>query len=237
MDNLVPLKITASLVTRLAVLDNYSPSLEGILSHRTLERYSTDLFNLVQNADTAKLISETLAKYSPLGYREVANKKVSLCSAPFYSYSSEEKREISYNRVYKDSWGKKKDTTKTRSKPSLALRLRNPKQITWYVTGDRPKIMELLTEVKYLGKKRSKGNGVVIDWQIEETKQDWSWKRGKYLTACLPYQVVTYLCINPDNCGPTVKVNWKSPTWLEDNQGLCYTPYDNVRQLSAMEVA
>lgn len=65
------------------------------------------------------------------------------------------------------------------------FKLLSGERLTWYLVGDRAWIAARLRIVTGLGKKRNLGNGVVLDWQVEEIEHDYSvWgPRGELMRA------------------------------------------------------
>lgn len=222
------LKVTAHLDNAIAVYDNWSPSLEGILVFRLLEEN-----NLLSNNPTSEQVESVqdfLESQLPLKQGELQNEKYWCVSSPCYVVKSEQTdryRKRWDNHENNLNWGKRKPQFKTsegaEKSYDLPLFTRLTNSISWYAVGDKQGIKDLLAAVTYIQKKRSYGNGQVRKWEIEKTDGDKHlWHEDKLIKP-VPVRLMTYKLDNPQMIW-----GWRSPAWLASNKELCYMPKDNV---------
>lgn len=74
----------------------------------------------------------------------------------------------------------------------LPLRIRNVRDVRWFVGGAKRKnLLSLLDSVHAIGKKRSQGYGRVSEWEAVEVERDLSWfaetEHGTVLMRSLPW--------------------------------------------------
>ena len=225
MKNLI---VTAFLANAIAVYDNWSPSLEGLLIYRLLEENS-----LLSPNPTEKQVTEVesfLKTYLPIKEALLSDVPYWAISSPCYLVKSEQidkyrKRWDSHDRNL--DWGKRKQQFKTsegaEKSYDLPLYTRLVRSINWYLIGDKDGIKQLLESVTHLQKKRSYGNGEVLQWQITQTNNDYHlWHEDKLIKP-VPVRLMPHKLDNPQMIW-----GWKSPSWLPANKELCYMPKDNV---------
>lgn len=222
------LKITAHLSTPMGVYDNWSPSLEGLLTYRLLEEY-----NLLSPNPTVEQVANTqdfLVQHLPLRQATIKDDRYWCVSSPCYVINGEltdryRKRWDSHETNL--NWGKRKPKFLTgegaEKSYDLPLYARLTNTITWFVVGDKTKINDLLSPITHIQKKRSYGNGEVTKWQIEITYDDYHLWRDDKLMRPMPVRLISQKLDNPQMIW-----GWRSPAWLAANKELCYMPKDNV---------
>lgn len=229
-----PLKITAEMLTPLAVSDDWSPNLESVLEWLILQ----DQQMIVANPTEQDVINSraTVDKSMPISKGYLGGDWYWQMSSPCYYYCSE-----TTDRIRKkwnpgvDSpspdWGKRKARWQTSEGPEkscdLPVYLRDPKTITWYCVGEPDELHKYLLQCSHVGKKRSIGHGAVSQWSIEPIAED------KHLTYCdhlmrpIPTEYAESLNIkqwqyNVRNWG------WRPPAWLPSNKRRCAMPLANA---------
>lgn len=55
------------------------------------------------------------------------------------------------------------------------LRVRNVSRVVWFCVCNPAALRHVLFRITNLGKKVSQGYGIVGKWEVEHTKEDWSW--------------------------------------------------------------
>jgi CRISPR type IV-associated protein Csf3 len=225
MDNL---KITAYLNNAIAVYDNWSPSIEGLLIYRLLEDNNLLSSNPTkqQTIDAQPFIDTHL----PLGQNTISGTAYWCTSSPFYTICSEQTDRYRKRWDAHDNnlnWGKRKPQFKTsegaEKSYDLPLFTRLTNSISWYVTGDKKAIQSLLNPVVFIQKKRNYGNGQVKQWVVEKIDSDYHLWRNGQLMKPMPVRLISEPTDNPQ-----LIWGWKAPSWLAANKELCYMPKDNV---------
>jgi hypothetical protein len=134
-----PLQITASLVSPIAVYDDYSPQLEGILIFQLLTSLglAPPNLNIEQIKQNMSIVDELLPmkKHPEHGFY--------YCSNPVYKYLAEEKSNFR-KRWDADNeyinWGKRKAKVETsqgaEKNYDLPLFLRLTNRIDWFAVGE-----------------------------------------------------------------------------------------------------
>lgn len=174
------IKITAHLLSSPVVMDDWSPSIDGILEWSILDRLGLLQPNLTREEceKNAPIIAENM----PLEKGEISGNWYWKCSSPCYFYEIEYTTQI--NKRWSPiedgnppEWGKRKQKWDSQSGPDKAYRLplfeRVISQIDWYLVGDIDRILDLLNSIKTIGKKGSYGNGQVLKWEAKEIGSDW----------------------------------------------------------------
>lgn len=89
----------------------------------------------------------------------------------------------------------------------------------WYVIGEKNRIIFLLKSIQYLGKKRSQGQGLVLEWDVEEMSEDWSEKKDGRWTRSVPCNALEKI-----NLAPGIHFAYRSfrpPYWHPDSFAMC----------------
>ena len=236
---LQPLRIDAYLTDPIALYDDYSPSIDGILE--TLWLKERNLFST--NPDRNSIVKTDL----PVKKIEVGWDWYWAVSSPHYWYFFDD--QLNYRKRWDPEWiglidwnGRKArwDGGKAEFKSfDLPLFLRNPQRITWYAVGDKKEILSLLSNCEGIGKKRNVGWGSVDRWEIKIVKNDYHLRGPKgQLMRPIP---LSYLSL-PQFAGITeykiLSYGWKPPARF--NRAVCAVPSANVVMkdlLSLEEVA
>ena len=212
------LQVTARMATAIAVSDNWSPMLDGLLQWLWLDERGL----ATSNPQSNQIIE------APIPLRKDCIKEVEFwaCSAPFYQQQIEEKTRYRKRWDYQDkhcNWGKKKakvNSSEGHTKSyDLPLRIVETPRIDWFCVGNPDEILSLLARCQNLGKKRSQGKGQVYKWEINEIDEDWSLYRNGKLTRPFPLELVD------DPMGyDFMRWGWNPPVWLLSNQVTCLMP-------------
>jgi hypothetical protein len=220
------LQITAHLASAIAVYDDWTPQLEGVLIYQLLSNLGLAHPNpsLDQIKDCDQIIRERLPikRNSEHGFY--------YCSNPVYCYKCEQqsrfRKRWSPDQDGNIKWGKRKakfDTSQGAEKSyDLPLFLRVTPRIDWFCIGNPDEVKSLLDCVTGLGKKRSQGFGQVCQWDVTEIDQDWSLVKDKELMK--PVSGKVYSSLDLDRFYNVLKWGWKPPVWLPENQALCFMP-------------
>lgn len=228
-----PLKITAHLGTAIACYDNWSPSLDALLEWLIL-----DQLNLASPNPTPKQVEASRSivdAQMPLASGSIMGEWYWQVSSPCYRVVSEYTDRYRKRWDYHDrnlEWGKRKAKWSTseggEKSYDLPLYCRNVESITWYGVGNREEITALLQNCNYIGKKRSYGNGQVLQWEVEEIADDWHlWRQGKLMRP-IPYRLLfsqSQILISEP---VLLQWGWRPPAWLNSNKELCVMPQENV---------
>lgn len=220
--NFVPLQITAYLANGIAVYDDWSPQLDGLIIGELIKSK-----NLTSPNPTKEQVMQTMAAIAyeiPLEVWEGIYK----CSAPVYRYKCEEstkfrKRWEPDGRV---DWGKRKakfSTSEGAEKSyDLPLFVRLTARINWFAVGDQGVIESLLEGATGIGKKRSHGYGQITHWEVKETESDWSLSRDGQLMKPIPSNLFQLLELPFSH--DVMQWGYKPPVWLPENKTLCVMP-------------
>jgi len=221
---MIPLQITANLARPIAVTDNLSPDITGIIEYSVRE--STGRLDTNVTFETLTEIELPIKKHE-LGFYQA--------SSPHYLYSIEStdryRKRWDYQSEHLD-WGKKKakfsGSDGQFKSYDLPLFLKLTERIDWFVVGDKEQIKLALSTVTHLGKKRSYGFAYVSEWSVKEIDYDWSFEKERRVTRPIPLEMAQQLDLEVHDM---MVVAWKTPSWMHQNQVLCYIPKDNVRQI------
>lgn len=217
-----PLQITAILANGIAVYEDWSPQLEGLLIYQLLSKRGLVTPNPSHGQVTKNIAA--IADDIPLAMWEGIYK----CSSPVYRYRCEEttkfrKRWEPDGRV---NWGKRKpkfDTSQGAEKSyDLPLFLRLTPRIDWFAVGDRQEVERLLSGVAGLGKKRGHGYGQVTRWEVKAVSEDWSIKKGDQLMKAIPAGLFKELGLPLSH--DLIQWGYKPPVWLPEHKALCVMP-------------
>jgi hypothetical protein len=219
------LQVTAYLSSPMAVYDDWTPQLEGILIYQLLSNLglahpNPSIKQVQQNNDVIEAFTPIQRHLSGL-YR---------CSNPVYFYKCEQQSRFRKRwTVDQDghiNWGKRRarfETSQGSEKSyDLPLFLRLTPRIDWFCVGNPEKIKSLLDGITGLGKKRGQGFGQVYQWEVVEIKEDWSLTRDGELMKPVPNHVFKELGIG--KFYNLMKWGWKPPIWLPENKDICFMP-------------
>lgn len=228
-----PIKITVKLLSPVAVVDDWSPSLEGVLAYYVLA--NNNAFSANPTDQEIKQNYRILEAEMPLKNVNYGGISCWAVSAPCYLFSNEQVDRIRKRWDYQEhrlNWGKRKAKIDTSQGPEksydLPLFLRNPSVITWYGVGDIEKTKLLLRNCTNLGKKRSVGNGQVGEWMVEAIASDWHlWKDDilmrPYPLALMPTKKPIDMAIREWGIG--------QPVWHPSFKRICAMPIHTVKNL------
>ena len=186
-----PLKITCELAT--PYCGNELPALEGLLEFVAASRKGR-WHDLLAAANPPPFGAFPL----PIQTVEMAGTMIPCCSAPIAhtdrDYAEKISKRISVeNALLLDRRERKTVVTNSGKYKShrLPIRVRAIRKIVWLCVGNPGKILDMLREVRSLGKKRSYGYGVVGRWYYDLIEEDLSlWAetpQGKLLMRPLPW--------------------------------------------------
>jgi len=97
------------------------------------------------------------------------------------------------------------------------------KTMEFYCMGNAAKIMELLTNMRGIGKETSMGWGAVEKWEAEEIEADYSLIHPVHgLMRPTPVEEIDEA--NLPAKYPVIKYAVKPPYWKQENERLCYVP-------------
>jgi CRISPR type IV-associated protein Csf3 len=230
-----PIKVTASLSSPIAVYDDWTPALDGLLQWQILEK-----LNLISPNPTFEQVAETqplMLAEMPIERGEINSEWYWKVSSPCYAYTVEQqsrfrKRWSPGVDSPEPIWGKRKPkfTTSEGSEKAydLPLFIRNAHAISWYAIGDRAATLSLLETVTGLGKKRSQGYGQILKWAVESFPHDWHLWRAETLMRTIP---VEFLDPNQKVDCTILRWGWRPPAWLAENKAICAMPTQSVVKL------
>ncbi len=91
--------------------------------------------------------------------------------------------------------------------------------VVWYATGDKDAVLEVLQEVRFIGKRRAAGYGEVTCWEVEDGDLD---GLTGYLAEPLRPIPVDRWTEGGDQIA--IDTAWKPPYWAIENRAKCYAP-------------
>lgn len=220
------LQITAYLASPMAVLDDWSPMLDGLLQWLWLDQE-----NLAASSPQPDTLIEAPI---PLRQDAIKEQKFWACSSPFYQIESEQIIRYRKRWDYQDrycAWGKRKAKVNSgegnTKSYDIPLRLVVTDRVDWFAVGDPEPISRLLANCTNIGKKRSQGKGQVSSWNVKEFSCDWSLYRNGRLTRPFPAHLM------PSIEGYDLFFwGWKPPVWLPQNQIMCCMPINISRNIT-----
>lgn len=225
-----PLRVTAHLSTPIAVMDNYSPSLESLIEFLILDRAGRASPN-----PTPEEVEQTrpfVFANMPIQRGDLNGEWYWQASAPHYLYEWEvqiplrkrwdnQDRHLNWNGKRRN-WSTAEGHTKSWT---VLLNKRFTAQIDWFCVGDRTELSTLLTYCSNLTKKRC---GQVTDWQIQPW-EDWHlWGANGQLMKPIPLS-----CL-PSNRAIDFHIQewgWRPPSFIIENMTHCGMPTSNVTKV------
>lgn len=91
--------------------------------------------------------------------------------------------------------------------------------VVWYATGDKDAVLEVLREVKFIGKRRASGYGEVIRWEAEDGELD---GLVGYLND--PLRPIPAHRWTEGGDQIAIDTAWKPPYWAIENRAKCFAP-------------
>lgn len=221
------LRVIANMFTPMVFIDN--PNLDAVLLYEYCRQNDPKFYTRNINAGDDFEYPEDF----PLKKIEFGNTWFYACSNALYKI---DKTKRSYwNRRADDRMLEKRldSNKKIRTGSGSMKNYRIPmntnlvKTFTWYCVGDKKQIKDLLSNIKYLGKKRSQGKGQIKNWLVSEIENDCSIFENGKLIKTVPIEYLGDNIVNENvmynNC------SFKPPYWLypphpKADIRLCATP-------------
>lgn len=218
--NYQPIVVTAILQRPVALLYQWSPTLESILVRQLM--IENALLQFKPTLDQAKRSLDYIKKYMPLKVG-VLNNKVEQewywqCSSPCVKLTAEDKLE------YKKYWD-----TKDFYPERITTKL------TWFVVAHTDGLLNLLNRIHSIGKVKTNTYSPVLEWVVKEVDYDWHlWRslgtganKRYYLNKPIPIRFFSKNRAIPDT-QLIMHWGWKAPENFEFNQDRCYMPNKNI---------
>lgn len=93
--------------------------------------------------------------------------------------------------------------------------------LRWYAKGDADSALCALQDIKFIGKKRTSGYGLVHSWFLEESHLDgFIDDKGRPMRP-----IPIHLWQNEQNALIPVEAAWRGPYWSERNRATCFVPF------------
>ena len=92
-------------------------------------------------------------------------------------------------------------------------------KVCWIVDGDREKIKPLLSDLCFIGKKRSSGFGEVCGWDVESTDKSPLLDEDGGPRRPIPEYLFT-----GDETLPREELTWRPAYWNLSHRAVCYAP-------------
>lgn len=228
-----PLKVTAWLSNKLAVSDDWSPSLDALLIKLFLDERELATSN--PNAKDLAKNQPILDKFLPIQKGSMGGEWYWQTSSPHYLYDSDSVETIHKRWDQQErnlDWqGKRRkwSTSESNTKSwTILIPERSTPRIDWYCVGDRAEILRLLQNCTGLGKKR---RTQVARWEVQEVEEDWHlWRNGELMRP-IPYQLFG------ERLPPQYSIRnwaWRPPTHLPENMAKCLLPVGNALKVEAV---
>jgi len=225
MDNI---RITAKLSSPIAVLDDWSPSLEAILEYVWLD--DRGLVRATPNTD------DLIYPEIPLQRSFINGVGYWCCSAPHYRYSLDniDRRRKRWNgdlEGYPVYWGKgtKKIQTDGGSYKSgdLPIFTRNVDSIYWWAVGESEAVQQMLETVPSIGKHRGIGYGQILKWSVNLSSADYHlFGKSGQLMRPIPLDSI------PDSIPHIARRwAWTTPFNVPGSKVMCAMPVNNVQKI------
>jgi len=97
--------------------------------------------------------------------------------------------------------------------------------ITFYCNGDKEELSRLLSHLRHIGKKTSIGGGKVININITETTEDYSFFKDNQIMRPIPATMNIPLVEGMI----FQQSNYKPPYWNSQNKTMCYVPQNQIK--------
>lgn len=92
-------------------------------------------------------------------------------------------------------------------------------EITWYAEGDGEAVEQLVSRVKFIGKRRASGFGEVSDWKVEPDELD-----GIVGPFGEPLRPVPVEMFKGEENALKVDAAWRPAYWHPQNRAMCFAP-------------
>lgn len=173
-----PLIVTAILQSEFAATDPYSPMLDAVLAWQTLRRqFGDDIYSRTPERD------EIVEPDLPLKRVERDGEWWWACSIPHYEEAAQYLRyshgrfDDGLERHLAEGVGRVGTTAGRYKAVRMPALCRIAAAIHWHMRGEADAILDLLSDVTHLGKRRGAGYGAILEWRCEETAEDHSGNR------------------------------------------------------------
>jgi hypothetical protein len=227
------LRVTAWLSNKLAVSDDWSPSLDALLIKLLLDE---------RGLATSNPTSEDVAQNTPIIEQNMPIVKGDISaqwywqtSSPCYLYDTDSIETIHKRWDLQErnlNWqGKRRNwsTSETNTKSwTILIPERSTPRIDWYCVGDRDEIERLLALCSGLAKKR---RTQVYCWEVDPMGEDWHLWRGDRLMRPIPVELLG------QNLPPRCQIRnwaWRPPTNMPENMAICALPLGNATRVEAV---
>lgn len=227
-----PLKVTAHMGSKLAVSDDWSPSLEALLIKLLLDEQGLATSN--PTPEDVAVNQPVIDANMPIQKASIKNEWYWAVSSPIYLYDAEP-----IDRIHKrwdcqeqhlDWQGKRRSwsTSETNTKSwTVLIQERSTPRIDWYCVGDADEILRLLHFCDGLAKKR---RSQVVKWKVNPIEKDWHLWRGGELMRPIPLEAL-------DTTPLSFAIRqwaWRPPTHLPENFAKCAMPIGNAVKVEAV---
>ncbi|MCD7726050.1 MAG: hypothetical protein LUI12_10985 [Clostridiales bacterium] len=237
-DRATPLRITARLFDgRINSVDGII-MLDSILYHGWFAKYEPHVLEGLGDED-ARYIGLPLTKY-PYGGMWAASRGIyteTSRSIESYNKSPDFFAADKYDKLRSDG-GKKNCISSTvgayrRYRNSCVIRTCADNKVTFYAKGRADKVRDLLSYIPSIGKKSAMGWGIVTDWIVEETDEDYSIVHPVH-GLMRPIEVGQEELAQGVDLSkyPVYRYGVKPPYYKPKNFKLCYVPVNMDGELS-----
>lgn len=225
------LQVTAWLTTPIILSDDWTPSLENLLTFLILDEAGRAAPNPSDREVAENL--DFVRDRMPLRLGDLQGEWYWQVSAPHYQYSTEindcfhkrwdcQEQHLDWQGK-RAKWSSSEGHTKSWTVP---IRLRDPRRIDWFAFGDRDELARLLNWVMGLGKKKC---GQIADWQIQAVHHDWHLLGNQgQLMRSIPLEIVQSGAIAMPNSFKILNWAWRPPAHLPSNFTKCLMPVENA---------
>jgi hypothetical protein len=216
-----PLKVTAHLGTKLAVSDDWSPSLDALLVKLLLDERGLATSNPTPEDVAAN--QSVIDANMPIAKGDIKGEWYWAVSSPQYLYEGEEiatihkrwdcqERNLDW-QGRRRSWSTSETNTKSWT---VLIQERMAPRIDWYCLGDATEVLRLLEFCEGLAKKR---RTQVCKWEVQPW-EDWHLWRDGQLMRPIPLGLLD----NPPASFAIRQWAWRPPTHLPENVAKCAMP-------------
>jgi hypothetical protein len=223
-----PLRVTAYLTTKLAVSDDWSPSLDALLIKLLLDERSLATSNPTPEdvAANQPLVDAAM----PIKKTEIKGEWYWATSSPNYLYEANtvetihrrwdsQERNLDWDGKRR-SWSSSETNTKAWT---VLIPERVTPRIDWYCVGDSDETLRLLNLCDGLAKKR---RSQVSRWEVTPW-EDWHLWRDKELMRPIPLEL-----LDPAPLSFAIRQwAWRPPTHLPENVAKCAMPVGNAAKV------
>jgi hypothetical protein len=226
-----PLRVTAHLGTKLAVSDDWSPSLDALLIKLLLDERGLATSNPTPEDVAAN--QPIIDAAMPIQKAKIKGEWYWATSSPFYLYDDEpidrihrrwdcQERNLDWQGKRRN-WSGSEGHTKAWT---VLIQERSTPRIDWYCVGDCAEILRLLRLCDALAKKR---RTQVMRWQVEPW-DDWHLWRDGELMRPVPLELLD----TPPLSFAIRQWAWRPPTHLPENLAKCAMPIKLAQKVEAV---